>query len=42
MNVSEKSPHSSEFYNLEQKINPDNLIYKYKTKGRSPKDFSVY
>ena len=29
----------SELYNLEKKINPDNLIYKYKTEGRSPKDF---
>ena len=27
---------------LEKIINPDNLIYKYKTEGRSPKDFSVY
>ena len=23
-------------------MNPDNLIYKYKTEGRRPKDFSVY
>ena len=27
---------------LEKIINPDNLIYKYKTEGRSPKDFSVH
>ena len=33
---------SSEFRNLEKKINPDNLIYKYKTDGMSPKDFSGY
>ena len=33
---------SSEFRNLEKEINPDNLIYKYKTEGRSPKDFGVY
>ena len=33
---------SSEFTNLEKKINSDNLIYKYKTKGISPKDFSNY
>ena len=33
---------SSEFWNLERKINPDNLIYKYKTEGRSPKDFRNY
>ena len=32
---------SSDFYNLEKIVNPDNLIYKYKTEGRSPKDFSV-
>ena len=25
-----------------KKINPDNLIYKYKTEGRSPKDFKNY
>ena len=30
---------SSELMNLEKRINPDNLIYKYKTEGRSPKDF---
>ena len=28
--------------NLEKRINSDNLIYKYKREGRSPKDFSVY
>ena len=33
---------STEFNNLEKIINPDNLIYNYKTEGRSPKDFSVY
>ena len=31
---------SSEFHNLEKGIN--NLIYKYKTERKSPKDFSVY
>ena len=30
---------SSEFMNLEKIINPDNLIYKYKTEGISQKDF---
>ena len=29
----------SEFKGLEKRINPDNLIYKYKTEGISPKDF---
>ena len=29
---------SSEFWDLEKRINPDNLIYKYKTEGRSPKE----
>ena len=29
----------SEFHNLEKRINPDNLIYKYKAEGISPKDF---
>ena len=33
---------SSEFSNLEKRINSDNLIYNYKTGGKSPKDFSVY
>ena len=28
--------------NLEKKINPDNLIYKHKTEGISPKDFRNY
>ena len=31
---------SYEFQNLKEKINPNNLIYKYKTVGRSPKDLS--
>ena len=30
---------SSEFMNLEKRINPDNLIYKYKTEGISQKGF---
>ena len=30
------------FQNLKEKTNPNNLIYRYKTKGRSPKDFSNY
>ena len=29
-------------YEFRKKINSDNLIYKYKTKGISPKDFSNY
>ena len=33
---------SSEFNNLEKRINPDNLIYKYKTEGISPKGFRNY
>ena len=33
---------SSEFKNLEKRINPHNLIYKYKTEGRSPNDFRNY
>ena len=33
---------SSEFKNLEKRINPDNLIYKYKTEGISPKGFRNY
>ena len=33
---------SSEFWNLEMLINPDNLIYKYKTEARSPNDFRNY
>ena len=32
---------SSEFRNLEKRITPDNLIHKYKTEGRSPKDFRI-
>ena len=32
----------SEFLNLEKRINPNNLIYKYKTEGRSPKDLRNY
>ena len=31
---------SYEFHNLKEKINPNNLIYKYKTEGRS--HFSRY
>ena len=30
---------SSEFLNLQKKINPDNWIHMYKTEGRSPKGF---
>ena len=33
---------SSEFMNLEKRINPDNLIYIYKAEGISPKDFRNY
>ena len=33
---------SYEFQNLKEKINPNNLIYKYKTVGRSPKDLSDF
>ena len=33
---------SYKFQNLKEKINPNNLIYKYKTEGRNPKDFSNY
>ena len=33
---------SSEFHNLEKIINPNNLIYKYKIEGMSPKDFNNY
>ena len=32
----------SEFHNLEKRINPNNLIYRYKTDGKSPKDFRNY
>ena len=38
-NVEERS---SEFWNLEKRINSDNLIYTYKTEGRSLKDFRNY
>ena len=30
---------SSEFWNLQKRINPDNWNDMYKTEGRSPKDF---
>ena len=33
---------SFEFWNLEKKINSNNLIYQYKNEGRSPKDFRYY
>ena len=33
---------SFEFHDLEKIINPNNLMYKYKTEGISPKDFSTY
>ena len=33
---------SSELRNLEKRINPDNLIYKYKTEGKSLKDCRNY
>ena len=33
---------SSEFKDLEKRINPDNLIYKYKNEEISPKDFRNY
>ena len=33
---------SSEFWNLAKRVTSDNLIYQYKTKGRSPKDFRNY
>ena len=33
---------SSEFMNLEKRINPDNLIYMCKAEGISPKDFRNY
>ena len=29
---------SYEYQNSKEKINPNNLIYKYETEGRSPKD----
>ena len=37
--VDERSP---KFWNLQKRINSDNLIYKCKTEGISPKDFSNY
>ena len=33
---------SYKFNNLKEKINLDNLIYKYKTEGKTSKDFSNY
>ena len=33
---------SYEFQNLKEKINHENLIYNYKTEGKSPKEFSDY
>ena len=33
---------SSKFMNLGKRIHPDNLIYKYKTEGISPKGFINY
>ena len=33
---------SSELKNLEERINPDNMIYKYKTEVKSPKYFRNY
>ena len=33
---------SYEFKNLKSKMNPNNLIYKYKGEGRIPKDFCNY
>ena len=33
---------SSEFKDLEKRINLDNLIYKYKNEEKSPKDFRNY
>ena len=32
----------SEFHRIEKIINPDNLIYNYKTEGRTTKDFRNY
>ena len=31
-----------EFFNLEKRINPDNLIHKYKAEEKSPKGFRNY
>ena len=33
---------SSDVWNLEKRTNSDNIIDKYKTEGRSPKDFRNY
>ena len=33
---------SSEFMNFEKRINPDNLVYQYKTEGIPPKAFGNY
>ena len=33
---------SSEFMNFEKRINPDNLVYQYKTEGIPPKTFGNY
>ena len=33
---------SYKFQNLKEKTNHENLIYNYKTEGKSPKDFSDY
>ena len=33
---------SYEFQNLKEKSNSNNLIYKYKTQGRGPKDFGNF
>ena len=33
---------SSEFDDLKKIISPNNLMYKYKTEGISPKDFGTY
>ena len=33
---------SSELKDLEERINPDNMIYKYKTEVKSPKYFRNY
>ena len=37
-----KSLISYKFDNLDKKINANKLIYEFKTKGRSPKDFRDY
>ena len=33
---------SPEFKKIEKRVNPDNLIYKYKSKGKIPKDLRNY